>query len=333
VEAKLFVRTKTNDIELPCTDVVTIGRDTSNTLVLDDTKVSRSHALIRSLGNGKYYLIDLGSANGTIVAGKPVLVPLELKNLDEIWIGDSTIVFQCEPEPNFPQQPALASRAQNPTATLRDDGLTIRETVSITALVVDIHDYTAMSGLLPFNVLGKLVSHWLARMSEVAENNKGVIDKFLGDAVMLRWVTEPEAEVDNTVVIALKAALDAARATEDLNSEFPDLPIRLRIHAGLNHGLATFGTIGGRRGGDYTALGDSVNLAFRLEKTTDGIGADISIGPDAYHQLPNACWTDRLHTVKIAGKREPVEVCGLKFENLAEWFSTQEESATTHFAT
>jgi adenylate cyclase len=323
VQPTLFIRTKETDSQIPCGDLVTVGRDTINTVVLNDTKVSRSHALIQRLGDGKHYLVDLGSANGTIVDGKSVQVPRELKNLDEIWIGDSTIVFQCDAE--SPQQlPRATTRKPNPNATLRDDGLTIRETVSITALVIDIHDYTAMSGMLPFNMLGKLISHWLARMSEVADNNKGVIDKFIGDAVMLRWVTEPEAEVDNTVVIALKAALDAHQATDEMNSDFPDLPVRLRIHAGLNHGLATFGTIGGRRGGDYTALGDSVNLAFRLEKVTDSVSSDIAIGPDAFHQLPKPCWENNLHKVPIAGKREMVEVCGLKFQDLADWFAPPE---------
>lgn len=325
MQPTLFIRTKGIDSQIPCGDLVTIGRDTTNTIVLDDTKVSRSHALIRRLGDGKHYLLDLGSANGTIVDGKSVLVPRELKNLDEIWIGDSTIVFQLEAESPH-KKPESAAHRPNPNATLRDDGLTIRETVSITALVIDIHDYTAMSGLLPFNTLGKLVSHWLAKMSEVAENNKGVIDKFIGDAVMLRWVTEPEAEVDNTVVIALKAALDAHQATEEMNFDFPDLPLKLRIHAGLNHGLATFGTIGGRRGGDYTALGDSVNLAFRFEKVTDRIESDIAVGPDAYRQLPRPCWENNLHKVPIAGKREPVEVCGLKFKDLVDWFAPPDES-------
>jgi adenylate cyclase len=330
VKPALFIRTKEGDIEVSCGEVETVGRDATNTVVLNDSKVSRSHALIRVLGEGKYYLIDLGSSNGTIVDGKQLLLPRELKHMDEIRIGDTTIVFVHEPEVSSEDsaEPDVSTRP-NPNATLRADSLTAKDVMSVgvTVLVVDIRDYTAMSGLIPFSTLGKVLSHWVAAMTEVAEKNDGVIDKFIGDSVMFRWATEPESEEDNTVVVALKAALDAHVATARVNSAFPDLPLKLGVHCGLNCGLAVFGTVGGRRGGEYTVLGDSVNLAFRLEKLTKAMNVDVAVGPDAFRQLPHACWKDNVREISIPGKEGLLEVCGLTFGTLSSWFSDSDNAS------
>ena len=329
MQPTLFIRTREGDLEVSCREVETIGRDVTNTVVLNDHKASRSHALVRLLGDGKYYVIDLGSANGTIVDGKPILLPRELKHMDEIRIGDATIVFVHEPELYPVGKSPYETSQPSPDATLRDDSFSTREAVSVgvTALVVDIRDYTAMSGLIPFSVLGKVLSHWVAVMTEVAEKNEGVIDKFIGDAVMFRWVTEAESDGYNTIVVALKTALDAHLATAKVNSAFADLPLKIGVHCGLNCGLAVFGTTGGRRGGDYTVLGDSVNLAFRLEKVTKAMNVDVAVGPDAFRQLPETCWKDNVREVQIPGKRELLEVCGLTFGTLSSWFSDSDSAS------
>jgi adenylate cyclase len=76
--------------------LTTIGRSKTNDLVLPDPKVSRNHSLLRCLGEDKYYLVDMGSANGTFLNGKRVIVPVLLKSDDVIQIGSNFFVFQIE---------------------------------------------------------------------------------------------------------------------------------------------------------------------------------------------------------------------------------------------
>ncbi|MFZ9856692.1 MAG: FHA domain-containing protein, partial [Limisphaerales bacterium] len=71
-----------------------IGRSPSNQLVLEDRKASRNHAMIHDQGDAEYFIVDLGSSNGTYVAGKRVVQPTRLTDGVEIQIGETRLIFR-----------------------------------------------------------------------------------------------------------------------------------------------------------------------------------------------------------------------------------------------
>ena len=103
---------------------------------------------------------------------------------------------------------------------------------------------------------------------------------------MAVWFHDEDGLSDSHMLRPLEAALAIHRATMRLNQEFI-LPFPLRIGAGLNTGYAMVGNTGSAGSADYTALGDTVNAAFRLESATKDIGCDVAIGEEATYRCAN----------------------------------------------
>lgn len=282
-----------------CAPIVGIGRGRDNDVVLEDRRVSRSHAMIRRLGGSGYYFIDLGSSNGSSVNGRRVTVPVLLKDGDRISMGGATLVFQ---------------RDRSTSETMMEDSekTTLIQTSDIrqiSILVADIRGYTALSERTPMAVLTRVMSRWFRDVSDCVERNGGVVDKFIGDCVYARWDTEND--LDGTVTKTLCAAAELNRITTRLQQETPEITDPLRIGVGVNAGMAAVST-----GLDYTALGDAVNLAFRLEAATKTLNADVVMSAEVC-QCISTRGGDIMHTeVAVKGKQEPVAVCMMTFSQL-----------------
>jgi adenylate cyclase len=93
--AKLSYNRGTEAREISCASVLTIGRVPPNEIVIPHPKVSRNHAMIRMLQPGEYYLIDIGSTNGTLLNGQRIVVPMLLKDGDAISIEDCVLIFHA----------------------------------------------------------------------------------------------------------------------------------------------------------------------------------------------------------------------------------------------
>ena len=297
------------EYEYPCGLLVTIGRSRTNDILLSDPKVSRSHALVRCLGDGNYYLIDMGSTNGTFVNKKRVVTPQPLAPSDKIHIGDHVLEFRSKDD--FLDSELKEEDLDETQSTVVSFGSVIHQ---ITVLVTDIRGYTSLSELMPVNRLADMLGKWFGVVSEIVEQNQGVIDKFIGDAVMVRWLTE-YMEPEEIVVAALKTAYALNKASNQFNLQFPNLPHPLRIGVGINTGQAVVGTLGSVR--DYTAIGDAVNLAFRFETCTKELNTDVVLGPDSYKLLPDTAWKKGCCSVFVKGKEQPITVCALSFADLA----------------
>ncbi len=307
VSAILTVAAGDDKREFPCSTLLTIGRvPPSDVTFPQDPKVSRNHAMVRMMGDGKYYLIDLGSSNGTFVNGRRIMVPYELKNADNIGVGDSVCVFKCESTPDGQQvQEAVQS-------TLLTVGAAVQQ---MTILVTDIRNFTGLNEKLPPEQLARVLGRLFRVSTENVEKNGGVIDKFIGDAVMARWMTDGEKNI-NPVKSALSATLGMWQVVQELNKDFPELNNSLRIGAGINSGQAVMGTIGAGGYREYTAIGDSVNVAFRLESASKELGKDIVIGETSCALLPGHLWSKKLQSVSVKGKKAPLKVWALTFEEL-----------------
>jgi len=294
---------------------VSIGRGENNVIILDDPLISRNHALLRSTGTNKYYLMDTGSKNGTYLNGKRVIAPTLLRNGDQIKLGESLLTFSIEGAGKSSNE-GTDTLDSNTATAINYDSMLITQ---VTVLVADISDYATMSEQLPLNFLAKLLGEWFRSANDIVEKNNGFVDKFIGDAVMACWLLdEKKQDPKESIKKTLKAAYDLYKMTERMNQTNSLLPKPLKIGVGINTGEAVVSDLGSGNPEDDTVLGDSVNVAFRLEKVSKEMKADIAISYDSFKYLGESFCQGREQSTAIKGKDEPVRVCALSFRELPE---------------
>jgi len=281
----------------------TIGRATGNDLIIQDVRVSRNHALIRQLGGGKYYLVDLGSSNGTFLNGRPVMAPAELKSGDKIQIADCTLEFSCtgQSEQNMPT-------AETTMATQINASI---ETISI--LVVDIRNYTRLTEQIPPQEFARFISGWFRDAAAVIERESGSIDKFIGDAIMAFWVRGRGAGEMRSVhgpLNVCRELLSLARSyNEKLVTDHPTLGFA--IGCAVHSGDAILGNTGQSARRDFTATGDCVNIAFRLESLCKELRRPILVSEEIRNAAASHFAFDDMGLQTVKGKSAPLRVFAL----------------------
>jgi adenylate cyclase len=183
----------------------------------------------------------------------------------------------------------------------------------------DIREFTAKSETFT-NVFGEAASdkivHWLnnyfTRMVECVEQTNGIIDKFIGDAVMAHWGTSHTAgSPAKDAVNCVTAALMMRKALYEMNKlrkkGDPGNP-PIRIGCGINTGIVTAGQLGSEMRMEYTVIGDPVNLASRIEALTKPLGVDILISEDTWRFVRRYFITEEMPPVTVKGKEKPVRI-------------------------
>jgi adenylate cyclase len=174
-------------------------------------------------------------------------------------------------------------------------------------LFSDVKSFTSISEKLSPANLVLLLNDYLTRQSEQILEREGVVDKFIGDAVMA-FFGDPVPVPDH----ALRACRAAVRCREVLVETEP-LAERLGVPAlknriGINSGLATVGNMGSAKRFNYTAMGDTVNFASRLESANKAFGSAILVGPLTYEQAKASIVARPIARVVVVGQREPMAV-------------------------
>ena len=299
--AKLTLQYQATIREIACTPVITIGRGSANDIVLNDPLVSRHHALVRQLGINDYYLIDAGSSNGSQLNGKRIASPSLLQHGDHIAIGSSTLLFnQLRQEQTLPHLEATASTVQITQICIKH----------ITVLVSDIRGYTSFSEETPIKRLSKLMREWGELVQKNIKPYGGILEKFIGDCVYVRW--ETNANLLESITTALKCAQAIQEVCIYINDKHRDLAHPFRIGVGINTGYAAVDV-----GKENMAIGDAVNVAFRLESATKELKRDLVLGEEAFRSLPKSLWEHNITPLQVKGKKDPIAVCGLNFSDLA----------------
>jgi adenylate cyclase len=235
-----------------------IGRAVLNTLVIESPKVSRLHSIIHLEENGAFWLIDLGSSNGTFLNKRRIHEPVRLHDGDEIIIGGNTLLFrQPRSKPSAELKPGVL-------VTLQEV-----ENAECWLLVADIKNFTLLSRTMMSGELANLVSTWLASCKEIVERRRGTVNKYLGDGILAYWRDVPGANED---VASTIESLKHAQQREGPQFRFV-----------VHFGTVAVGGVPSTR--EETLMGSEVNLAFRLEKLLALLGEPCAISDAAHNRL------------------------------------------------
>jgi len=178
---------------------------------------------------------------------------------------------------------------------------------SLTIFFADIQDFTTWSeGAEPQALVAQL-NEYFSALSKVIMDNQGTVDKFEGDAIMAFWGA-PLA-VENHAELTCKTALEARLRLTELNKKWASEGKReITFRIGINTGEAIVGNIGSQERFDYTAIGDNVNLAARLESANKFYGTHIMISEHTHALLKDKFATRRLDRIRVKGKDKPIDI-------------------------
>jgi adenylate cyclase len=150
-------------------------------------------------------------------------------------------------------------------------------------------------------------------MSKPIAAHKGIIDKYIGDAIMAFW-GPPFTGKDEHALLACRAALEQLESLKDVRRSLPDVTGLRRglphfdVRMGICTGPVTAGTIGSESSKNYTVIGDTVNLASRLESVNKYYGTHLLMAGSTYAAAKKDVETRELDRIRVLGKSEPVEI-------------------------
>jgi len=191
------------------------------------------------------------------------------------------------------------------------DKLNKGEKREMTVLFSDIRGFTTLSERMLPEKLAAFMNEYLSPMTRIVFDEKGTLDKYIGDAVMAFW-NAPVEQPDHAVR-ACRAAWAMLQKLEELKAKwrsenYPEFDIGV----GINTGTMIVGNIGSDVRVDYTVMGDAVNLGSRLEGTNKEYDTKIILGEGTYPAVKDHVITRRLGAVRVKGKRKPVKIYELR---------------------
>ncbi|UTY26563.1 adenylate/guanylate cyclase domain-containing protein [Treponema denticola] len=187
------------------------------------------------------------------------------------------------------------------------------ETKETTIFFSDIRSFTAISEKMDPSEVVEFLNEYMTLMVDCVNKTNGVVDKFIGDAIMAVWgaprsTGNPEEDALNCLRAALK--MRAALIFFNRGRGGDKKPI-IRIGCGINSGAVVAGQIGSHERMEYTVIGDAVNTASRVEALNKPMGTDILITEYTYNLVKNHVVVEEMPSVTVKGKAEPLRVFAL----------------------
>lgn len=233
----------------------TIGRIASNTLALDQTGLSRSHAMIQPTPGGGWLLTDLRSTNGTYHNGLRLEQGVALRDHDKIELGEITLTFRCQQSSD---QPAGADAGATSVQIHSGD---------CWLLMLDLIGHTAHTHAVGAEAASADFKRWLELIRPILVRSGGTINAYLGDAVFAYW--RQDRHPADKVGAALQELVALQTATPR--------PFRIILHQGRIR------ISGGMQG--ESLVGTDVIYLFRMEKSTKPLGATCVLSEAAAKSL------------------------------------------------
>ena len=201
-----------------------------------------------------------------------------------------------------------------------------RETLTI--FFSDIRDFTTITEKYNVERVVELLNTYLSRMVNIIFSNEGTLDKFIGDAIVAFWgapVKIQDHHYKATITgLQMKKTLRTYNQ-ENIGKGMPEL----RTGIGIHTGEVILGNIGSEKKLDYTVIGDSVNLASRLEGLTKAYKCSIIISQDTYDHVRDEIICRMTDYIKVKGKDKPVKI----YEAIGEVGSVDEETVRIGYLT
>jgi len=228
----------------------------------------------------------------------------------------SALFFQSERQKRFVRSafsrylsPALVERLAAQPDTLRLGG----EERELTLMFSDIRGFTSVAETMTPEQLTSFMNQFLTPMTEEVLTHSGFIDKYMGDAIMAFW--NAPVSVPDHPLLACRTALAMRRRLQDLNATwrvefeqagrtFPGVAIGI----GLNTDVCCVGNLGSEQRFDYSALGDGVNLASRLEGQSKTYGVDVVLNETTRAQCGDRIASLELDLIRVKGKQAPARI-------------------------
>jgi pSer/pThr/pTyr-binding forkhead associated (FHA) protein len=236
-----------------------IGRSPSNVIVLKDRKVSRRHAVVHRQDLHEFWLVDLGSGNGSYINELRASLPARLNDGDVMKLGDYALTFrQSKPDT------ASEMRTDNPSVTVIDV-----KKIDCWMLLADIVNSTKLASECDPSDWASLVGNWSGNCRQIVELHGGAINKYLGDGFLAIWPAKQQRVEHVTGV--LKALFEL--------QENSKLPFRLALHKGQ------VSTGGARTLGEDNLSGLELIMLFRMEKLAGSLGTPFLCTQAAHDRL------------------------------------------------
>jgi len=263
-------------------------------------------ALVAYGGGYVLYTVHAFSGAGEIYPMVPVLAALPVS----LVCGMLYRNFVVDREKNAVKNIFKSYVAPHVLAELMDNPEDLRlggKSSKVSILFSDIRGFTTISEQLTADQLISALNHYLEHMTDIVLNNSGMIDKFIGDAVMAIWGAPVPHEDD--AAKAVSAALKMEPCLDRINPYIKEITgLEFAIGVGVNTGEAKLGNIGSKGKLDYTVIGDAVNLASRLEGLTKQYGAFLIISEFTYAEVKDKFDCRYLDDVMVKGKDKPVGI-------------------------
>jgi adenylate cyclase len=181
------------------------------------------------------------------------------------------------------------------------------EEIETTVLFADLEGFTQLSESMPPQALIKLLNDYFSPMTQIIMEHQGTLDKYIGDAIMALWGAP--VPLSDHALRACWAALDMEKTMTELQEEwqiegFPPLLARIGVHSGS----VVAGNVGSRERFNYTVLGDTVNLASRLEGVNKIYGTRILLSDNTYAHVKDHLLVRELDLVRVKGRGQPVTI-------------------------
>ncbi|TDU70981.1 pSer/pThr/pTyr-binding forkhead associated (FHA) protein [Prosthecobacter fusiformis] len=299
-----FLRAHDKGVEHSLEDFTLLGRSPDATIRLTDAGVSRQHATIRRDGS-LYWVSDLGSANGSFVNDVAVTTARALRHGDRIQLGTCIFIFETDEGDN-------AQGAGSGTQMLHTVALPMR-TVRATLLVGDLRNFTNISARLSAEQVATMLREWYADCERILKPRGAIIDKFIGDGVFAYWVGDSIEMREQATEAARLLSSPEASESPVRKMMRDEMDMEVYCHVGLNIGGVALGAMGR---GVNTAVGEAVNVTFRIESLTRKLQVPVLAGSSFLEG-----WADGMKDYKnvgihaVKGQPEPVEVYALVESN------------------
>jgi len=189
----------------------------------------------------------------------------------------------------------------------RDERSLLPKRRLVTVMFSDLRGFTSMSEQLQPEQVGELLHEYLTEMTEIVFRHGGTVDKYIGDCVMALY-NAPYEDKEHAIK-AVRTGLEFQERTLEVSARWEQkLGVKIRNGVGINTGDAVVGSMGSTQRREYTAIGDTVNLAARLESITKEVGASVVISESTHEIVKGHFMTRELGEVTVKGKAKPVKI-------------------------